>query len=285
MILESIALSFALATPSTLALQAGAAPAQSGISMDQVYAAALAKKDDAAIEKLFKERPYEVIGMIDGHLETWLANVEGKAEGNEKVANPQSELDAAIEAAARADKALGGDGYSRYAKAWKGWTADQQKQFRKGQEEFHAGQSAQKAKNLDEAKKHYDESLKLAAPLGDLWGEAQAHQALGDLAFGANDFDGAIAHHKKGAEIFGSIRHTGMLRSYRALGSAYQKKGDNKSAREQLEKMLKIAEEAHRPKKQAVPVMKDLAKICADLGDAAAAKKYEAEAAAIEKSS
>jgi len=248
--------------------------------LSAIYEAAVAKKDDAAIEAAFKARRFEVINVVDGYLEGWLGNVEGSA--NPKAENPQLLLDQALDAASRADKALGGDGYTRYAKAWAGWTPEQQKQFRQGQQEYGAGRTAQKDKKLDEAKKHYAASLGLAAPLGDMWGEAQAHQSLGDLAVGEGKFDVAIDHFKKAKTVYASIRHQGGMRSMRALAAAYEKSGNHAAARAELESMVKIATEAQLPQSMFAPVKKDLARICGALGDAEAAKRYEAEAAAIE---
>jgi tetratricopeptide (TPR) repeat protein len=245
-----------------------------------IYERAIAAKDEAAISEAFKARRFEVINFIDGFLETWLANIEGSAQ--EKVAEPKVLLDTALDAAARADKALGGDGYSRYAKAWAGWTPEQQKQFRQGQGEYGAGRAAQKEKKLDEAKKQYQASLDLAAPLGDLWGEAQAHQSLGDLAFGANDYATAIEHFGKAKASYGAINHQGGLRAMRAIGQAHEKQGKLEDARKELESMTAIATAANLPKQTVGPVYKDLARICAALGDEAAAKTYTEQAAAIE---
>jgi len=270
MILNVLALSLMLS--SSLAAQEGAAKLE---PLDAIYEAAVAKKDDAAIESAFKARRFEVINLVDGYLEGWLSNVEGSAK--EKAADPQVLMDRALDAAARGDKALGGDGYTRYAKAWKNWTPEQQKQFRKGQEEYQAGRGLQKEKKLADAKARYEASLALAAPLGDLWGEAQAHQSLGDLAFGEEKFDVAIEHHKKGKAIFGSIRHQGAFRSYRALANAYEKKGDLKAARKELEEMVSVATEAKLPHATIGPVHKDLARVCRALGDEDAAKAHEAK--------
>lgn len=268
-------LALALAAPA-LAQDSGPPP------LDALYEGALAKKDDAAIESAFRERPFEVILLVDGYLEAWLTNVEGKAEGERKVADPKTLLDKALDSAARADKALGGTGYTRYAKAWAGWSAEQQKQFRRGQQEYGAGRNAQKEKKLAEAKQHYETSLGLAAPLGDLWGEAQAHQSLGDVAMGEDRVDAAIQHFTKARDVYAGIRHQSGMRSMRALAAAHEKKGDHAKARAELESMVKIATDARLPRTMAAPVLKDLARICAALGDAEAAKKYEAEAAAIE---
>lgn len=242
-------------------------------SLDEVFAAAAEKNDEAAIDAAFKGRPYEVIYVVDGLLESWLAQVEGSAQ--EKVEKPEALLERALLAAKHGDKAFATDAYSRYANAWKGWSEEQRKQFRQGQQEFGAARQAAKEKKLDEAKTHYEASLKLAEPLGDLWGIAQAHQGLGDLAMGTKNYDAAIKHHEEGAKIFGSLRHSGMLRSHRALAIAYEAKKDLKSARMHLETMVRVAEEAGRPE-AATPVKADLVRICRELGDEEAAKKYEA---------
>lgn len=257
-------------------------------SMNPAFEAAAIKHDAPAIDALFKSRPYEVIFLIDGYLEGWLAAQEkGKPDvknEEEKGApeNPDDLLAFAILGADRADAVFGVDAYSRYAKAWKGWSDEQRKQFREGQSEFHAGSEAKRAHDNDKAKEHFEKSLGLAAPLGDLWGEAQAHQALGDLCFGKDDFKGCEEHHAKALAIFGSLKHPSELRSLRALGQAHEKMGKADVARKDLEKMLEIGKEAKRPESMMAPVLADLARLCRALKDEKAAADYDARAKAAQ---
>jgi tetratricopeptide (TPR) repeat protein len=277
-ILASIATLFGVFAPavSGFVQDPAAAPmTEEPPSLDQLFEEALAKQDEDAITASFRDRPFEVILLVDGYLEAWLSNVEGKAE--KPVAKPEELLDRGLLAAKHADRVFEGDAYTRYASAWKGWSEKQRKQFRAGQEEFYGGRALQKEKEYDDAKARYERSLEIASPLGDLWGIAQAHQALGDLAIGRDDLEVAIRHHTEAAKIFGSLRHAGMLRSHRALATVYEKKGDVKQARAELEKMLTAAIEARRPD-AAKPVRADLVRLCRVLGDEAAAKKYEDEA-------
>jgi tetratricopeptide (TPR) repeat protein len=186
-------------------------------------------------------------------------------------------MELALKAAERADAVFQVDAYSRYVGAWQAWTPGQRRQFREGQEAHAEGRAKQREKDYDAARAAYERSLDLADPLGDLWGTAQAEQALGDLAMGRGDFDEAIRRHLRALEIFGSLRHTGMLRSCRALGAAYEKTDRLADARAVLERMVAAAKEAGR-EEAAAPVKADLGRICRALGDEEAAKRYEAEA-------
>jgi tetratricopeptide (TPR) repeat protein len=256
-------------------------------AIDVVYERLLAAKGDAEIERLLRGRPYEVIGLVDGYLEGWLASQENPGAPAEPGAKaPARMLELAQDAAKRADATFKTDAYSRYANAWKAWSAEQRLQFREGQKQYGLGREAMRAKKLDEAKAAFAASLKLADPLGDLWGIAQAEQSLGDVAAGAAAgaadaaakktlLDEAIAHHKRGAQVFGELRHPGVLRSLRALGNLHEQAGDLKAARFALERMMDVAAEAQRLDNTG-PVKKDLARLCRALGDEDAAKKWDA---------
>lgn len=240
---------------------------------------ALAAGDEPGAEALLKGRPYEVIFVVDGNLEGWLANEEKPAEQRDPKAAEM--LERAVKIAALADRALGVKAYSRYANAWKGWSAAQRLQFREGQQLYGQARAAQKEKKYAEAAEFFQKSLAKAEPLDDLWGMAQAHQALGDLAMGEKKFDVAVAEHEKALELWSALRHVSMLRSCRALGQACEQLGKLDAAKQHLEQMLASAAEAGRADaKTTGPVHTDLARICRALGDEAAAKDHEEKAAA-----
>ena len=110
---------------------------------------------DAEIERLLRGRPYEVIGLVDGYLEGWLASQENPGAPAEPGAKaPARMLELAQDAAKRADATFKTDAYSRYANAWKGWSAEQRLQFREGQKQYGLGREAMRAKKLDEAKRN-----------------------------------------------------------------------------------------------------------------------------------
>lgn len=260
----------------TLLLQpAGAAPAPE--SIDRLYEELERKADADGIAALFRARPFEVILLVDGYLEAWLSEQEKPAA--ERVANPERPLELAKAAAASADALFQTDAYSRYAKAWESWTDDQRVQFRQGQHEYQAGREAQQAKNYDAARAAYQQSLDLARPLGDLWGIAQAEQRLGDLAVGRGEIEEATRRHRAALDIFGALRHTGMIRSCRALATFHEQAQELSEARALLERLLVAADEAGRPE-VAGPVRTDLVRICRALGDEEAAQRHAASEAA-----
>src|SRR5690606_41029384 len=102
--------------------------------LQATYERVAASEDPAAVAKLFEERRYEVIYLVDGYLEAWLKQTELPVA--ERMERPESLLDAGIAAAAAADAAFGGDAYTRYAKAWQAWTPEDRVRFRDGEKEF-----------------------------------------------------------------------------------------------------------------------------------------------------
>ncbi len=206
--------------------------------------AAAEDKGDEAVDKVFREHPYEVIFLVDRNLEGWLSEQEKPA--GERVADSEKMLKRALYAASRADAVFDVKAYSSYANAWKGWTPEQRLRFRNGQGEFQNGSEALKAKQIDAARKHFAAALAAANDVGDTWGIAQAEQKLGDIAFGSGDLASAETHMKKSLELFGAMRHIGMLRSLRGLAALYEREGKNKEALAALEKMVAVANEADR---------------------------------------
>lgn len=230
--------------------------------------------EDAAVTALLKEHRFEVIFLVDGYLEGWLKQTETPEA--ERMKNPESLLRMGIEAAEFADAALGGDAYLRYATAWKRWSAEDRLSFREGQKRFYAGREAQKEKRYERAAELYRESLALAEPLGDLWGIAQAEQALGDLAIGAGDPAAATARHQKASEVFGSVNHPKVLRSLNALGMLHEQAGELPEARQSLEEMLRLATLVDHTTDTS-KVRASLARVCRAMGDEGAAENYETD--------
>ncbi|MBI4878349.1 MAG: tetratricopeptide repeat protein [Planctomycetes bacterium] len=174
------------------------------------------------------------------------------------------------------------DSFSRYAAAWRGWSAEERAGFRQGRDAFLRGREAQKEKRYDEAREAYAAALAAAEPLGDLIGVAQAEQALGDLAVGAGRLEEAVQRHERARDIFAALRHQAMLRSCRALGFVHEKLGDLAAARINLERMLEAAREA-RHDSDTLAVRATLARLCRELGDEEAAEGYEREEEETEK--
>lgn len=239
-------------------------------SMQELFEEQLSQSD---VETLFRSRPYEVIYLVDGYLEAWLARQESGVPGDDP--EVQRLMNLALKSALSADAVFERDTFTRYANAWKGWSADQRAQFRKGQAEYGAGRDAQRQKKYAEAREHYEKSLQLAGSLGDTWGEAQAQQALGDLTVGEGKFEEAAACHEAGRDHFMSIMHPSLLRSLNALGHIREQQGKLKAARENLEAMLLVAERSGRDV-DATAVYESLARICRSQDDADAVLRYEA---------
>lgn len=222
-----------------LAVAAVAVGRSDGDDLKSRYEAATAAGDSESVDALLKERRFEVIYLVDGYLEGWLKQTEAPAA--ERMERPETLLEAGIAAAAAADRAFGGDAYTRYAVAWKEWSPEQRLEFREGQKKFYAGREAQKEKRYEKAGALYGESLALADPLKDLWGIAQAEQALGDLAIGAGRLEDAVRHHRRARDVFLSLNHPRVLRSLNALGMVQERTGDLAAAERNLEEMLRLA--------------------------------------------
>ncbi len=242
--------------------------------LDLLFEERVGEADWEGVRSLLRSRPYEVIYLVDGYLESWLKQME--APETERDPNAGQILERALLAARHADETFGGDAYSRYAKAWKGWSADERVRFRAGQAAFYRGRDAQKAKQYDDARAAYEESLSLAKPLGDLWGIAQAEQALGDLAVGDEKLEEALRRHEAARDVFASIRHQRMLRSCHALGVIHERLGHLKEARANYERMIEAAKEVDRDVDTAA-VRQSLIRVCRAMGDDEAAERLEVE--------
>ncbi len=258
-------------------LQASGAEAQP--DLQALFEEKCAAAAFAAVDELFRARPYEVIYLVDGYLESWLEQDELPVA--ERSVDPDRLLRLARIAAERADRVFSSDAFGRTVKAWSGWSAEERAAFRKGRDAHQRGREAQQEKRYEDAQEAYAAALEAAEPLGDLKGIAQAEQALGDLAVGAGHLEEAVQRHGRARDLFAALRHHGMLRSCRALGRVHEQLGDLAAARSNLERMLEAAREAgHDTDTRAVRAT--LARLCRELGDEEAAERYEGEEAKAE---
>ncbi|MDZ4754275.1 MAG: hypothetical protein SGJ11_07235 [Phycisphaerae bacterium] len=168
-----------------------AAPAADGVMDKTRLQTMLVDGDTSMVAATFRRRPGQTLPFIDGYLEGGLKMIEKGGDG----AKPEAlnSYRTAIKFAKVADEAFSTTVFSRYATAFASWSPSEQKSFREGQRLFRAGMKAAK----DDPKAGLAmlrESLALAAPLGDLWGEAMAHQGIAEVSLKVDD-----AEHKEDA--------------------------------------------------------------------------------------
>lgn len=143
-----------------------------------------AKEDHAGLVALWKENPGAILYTIDADLEGSLAEVEkSEAPDREKIAMLHAR---ALFGAQAAEEATGRPIFVEYASSFVGWTREQQKSFREGQQAHGEARKALRAGEHDAAARSARRCAELAEPLGDWWGtamgcsaEGMAHQAAG----------------------------------------------------------------------------------------------------------
>jgi tetratricopeptide (TPR) repeat protein len=144
-------------------------------------------QDEAALAAVWREHPDLVLVTIDQDLEGSLALREQSAKPDEAAL---AAMHARALFGARAAVAAGLHPIlADYAASFSGWNAEQQKQFRSGQQAFGKARAAAKAGKHEEALAAANECAALAEPLGDWWGTAMGFSAAGQAlaALGRNE--------------------------------------------------------------------------------------------------
>lgn len=167
-----------------------------------VLEALLAQDQTDRIVDWFKEHPDEALSFIDGYLEGALKLIE---EGRPSE-QARASFDKGVRFAALADRAFKETIFSQYASAFAGWDSKQQRQFREGQAKYKAGRAAEKEDEHTRALSAYHESLQLAEPLKDWWGQAMAWGGVGRTQLDMKDYAAAEVALGKAAEINGRLR-------------------------------------------------------------------------------
>lgn len=231
--------------------------------------------DEPGISELFRNRPFEVIYLLEDDLRAWAEHSQqGRLEGQQERDEISAQLRNALLVAGHADRALGGDSFTRYAGIWKNWSVAERKIYKSSREALGRGRELQRDRQYDPAREAYEESLSVATRLDDLLGIARAEQALGDLAVGRKELDDAVRRHRRSRDLFQSLHHPGWLRSSHALGVIHANRKQFEEARFNLEQMVEAARSSGR-KIQTASVMRLLIDVCREGGDEAAAERYQ----------
>jgi hypothetical protein len=206
---------------------AAAAPA-AGVVADEVtdaYHAAAAAEDLDALVTLWRSNRSAVLITIDADLEQSLSLQDASGAPDEAAI---AALHArALFGARAATEATGHPIFLDYATAFTSWNAEQRKQFREGQGAFRRASAAAKAGDLAAAEQAARQCIELAEPLGDWWGTAMGHTALGRAQLGQGEAGAALVslsrarmiHHDLGLDgpEYGNL--LGLIDVCEALGA------------------------------------------------------------------
>ncbi|MHC5211864.1 MAG: hypothetical protein ACYTG2_14180 [Planctomycetota bacterium] len=174
------------------AVAPGAAPpaALQDDELTAAYRAAAAGGDHDALVELWRANANRVLVTIDADLEQSLSLRESSEAPDEAAIAALHER--ALFGARAATAATGHPIFLDYATAFTSWDAEQQKQFRAGQGAYRRASGAGKAGDHESAAQAARQCLELAEPLGDWWGTAMGHTALGRAQLGQGDAQGAL---------------------------------------------------------------------------------------------
>jgi hypothetical protein len=189
-----------LLVPVLLVLLAAVAPRSAPVAaqgadqgadeLAEAYHAAAAAGDHDALVVLWRAQPGQVLVTIDADLEQSLSLRETPEPPDEALTAARHAR--ALVGARAATVASGHPIFVHYVTAFTSWNAEQRKQFRAGQAAFRRAAAAIKAGDMEAAAQAAAQCLELAEPLGDWWGTAMGHTALGRARLAAGDGQAAL---------------------------------------------------------------------------------------------
>jgi tetratricopeptide (TPR) repeat protein len=156
--------------------------------------------DTQWVVQTFRRHPDDVLAFFDRYLEGGLKIIEEGGSEDDGLASFRKGL----EFAKLANEAFGEVIFANYAANFGSWSPQERTRFREGQK---AVSAARKAKDDPTAAlAHYRRALKLAAPLGDSWGEAMAHMGIAKTQLALGNYEECKAASLKAAELNGRLR-------------------------------------------------------------------------------
>lgn len=166
------------------------------------YHEAAAAADHDALVALWRANPGDILGTIDADLERSLAMREAADESDEIDEEGIAALHArALFGARAASEATGNPIFADYASSFVGWTREQQRAFRGGQQAFGRSRQAAAAGDHEAALAAGRECLELAEPLGDWWGMAMGLSAMGGASQALGDHEAALMSFARARQI------------------------------------------------------------------------------------
>lgn len=189
----------------------------------------LADGDTPWIGQVFRRHPDSVLSFIDHYLEGGLKIIEDGGDADRAAESFRTGL----KFAKVADEALQEMIFSEYAAAFGSWSRAEQKRFREGQAAYHAGRKA--SDDPAAALAHFQRSLALAEPLGDLWGTAMAYGGIARSRMALGEYEEAKTAAMKAAELNGRLRlRLAHIRARLVCGTAHAKLGKPAAGRGHL---------------------------------------------------
>lgn len=205
------------------------------------YREACAAEDRDALAALWDEAPGRILVTFDADLEAGLATWEQSPDEPNEGAIAELH-DRALWAAEVASDVTGHPIFADYASAFVGWTPDQKRSFRRGQQAHGRAMSALQGGQLEDAVAAGRECRELALPLGDWWGTAMGYTAEALALARLERWDEALVAAGHARNLY---RDLGLLRSEyqsaRILADASYALGRRSRARVALKAAIEIA--------------------------------------------
>lgn len=171
-------------------------------------------RDDAGLKELWRAHPGRILVTIDADLEEGLALWEkGEADGSATEAVVAEHYARALWGARLASEATGRPIFVDYASAFVGWTDEQKRSFRAGQQAFGRARQAFGEGEHEDAVEAGRECTELALPLGDWWGTAMGLSIEASALLAAGEADGAVTAAGRARLIYHQL---GLVGSERA---------------------------------------------------------------------
>ena len=207
------------------------------------YHAACAAEDADALAELWRSQPGRILGTFDADLEGGLAKWEESPDAPDEAAIAELH-DRALWAAGVASDVTGHPIFADYASSFVGWTPEEKRNFRGGQQAYGRAMAALREGKLEDALAAGRECKKLALPLGDWWGSAMGYTAEAMALAQLQRWDEALVAAGHARNLY---RDLGLLRSEyqsaRILADAAYALGRTSRARVAIRAAIAIAEE------------------------------------------
>ncbi len=208
--LLALSLSHPFESPAPAASPAVAGVAQLSLSLTQDldphtrYEQAVEARDREALAALWRERPDSILGLFDSDLELSLSVWEESPDSPDR-----ERIDAlhqrALVAASLASEVTGRGIFADYASSFVGWTDEQKRSFRAGQQAFGAARDALRSGDAEAALGFSVECRERALSLGDWWGTAMGLSVEAGALLRLDRHEDALASASRGRLIYSQL--------------------------------------------------------------------------------
>lgn len=189
----------------------GAAPKVEQLTGTELLDALWENGASPALTDALRDQAWSLLGYIDSNCEGWLALVEsGAMETEEGRAKAEALVEKGKSLARLTDAALRDSRFTQYVDTFTSWDAEQQKRFREGQAKYGEARrmlsSATTPGETLRALTPLQQSLDLARPLGDTWGQSMALTLMGKIHMANESWEDARRTMRQAIEAGRSIR-------------------------------------------------------------------------------